>query len=247
MTQPVTILIVEDDEAIRCGLADACAAWGHQSAQCVRGDEVAGAIETHAPDLILLDVMLPGCDGFAVLDALDPATRPPVIMLTALGSEADRVRGLGSGADDYVLKPFSIRELMARVDAVLRRTRRAADGDGASNGPITPTSISCGVCRIDLERGDVLIDENTCDAARLSPRECDILRLLAAHHGHPVSRDDLLREAWSLDPRGIRTRTVDMHVMRLRRKLTDAGAPEVVETLRGRGYVLVDHASVSPA
>ena len=175
--------------------------------------------------MLLLDLVMPGCSGFDVLEALKKE-RPgqPVIILSARGEENDRVTGLKMGADDYVVKPFSVRELLARVDAVLRRTteRPAAVGEYAINGAL-----------VDFSRREVRFDDGTRE--ELSERESDLLRYLVAQSGRAVPRDELLRQVWGLDPKNIATRTVDMHVVHLRQKLRNEGA---LVTVRGKGYMI---------
>jgi DNA-binding response OmpR family regulator len=144
-------------------------------------------------------------------------------MLTARGSEEDRVRGLKGGADDYVVKPFNASELLARVEAVLRRS---------AERPRLTGTVELPGCAVDLERREVTRDGRT---SELSQREAELLRYLASARGHPVSRDELLQRVWGLDPRGITTRTIDMHIARLREKL----GGDVVRTVRGQGYMLV--------
>src|SRR6185503_16000327 len=177
----------------------------------------------------LLDLVLPGRDGLAVLRELRRAHPTlPVIILTARGAEADRVRGLAEGADDYVAKPFSIRELLARVDAVLRRSpERPAD--------IHAVALPQG--QVDLDRQEVVFEDGTrCD---LSQREAELLRYLATNPGRIVSREELLSRVWGVSARSVETRTVDVHVARLRAKLRDHdGTESVLVTVRGKGYRL---------
>ena len=180
-------------------------------------------------DLVLLDLVLPGLDGLALLGELRNV-RPalPVIILTALGQEADRVRGLRLGADDYVVKPFSVRELLARVAAVLRRT---------AERPIDMPQLPLPGGQANLERREVRLAD--APAVQLTDLEVQLLRYLAANPARAISRDELLARVWRLDPTGLDTRTVDMAVMRLREKLGDDGAaPAVLLTVRGKGYVL---------
>ncbi len=152
----------------------------------------------------------------------------PVIVLTARGGEDDRVRGLALGADDYVVKPFSIKELLARIDAVLRR----APGRTAA---VMRVAFEGG--QADLERHQVVFDDG--ERCQLSELERQLLRYLATHPGRPVSRDELLARVWGLNPAGITTRTIDMHIARLREKLHDDRAtPRIVLTVRGQGYML---------
>lgn len=223
------ILIVEDDAAIRRGLVDALGFAGYETLEASDGLAASAAALEEPCDLILLDLVLPGRDGLEVLRGLRAARSSlPVIVLTARGGEDDRVRGLDLGADDYVVKPFSIRELLARIEAVLRRS------------PPRPAAVA----RIefqggfaDLERREVRFLDG--DRRELSDREQELLHYLAANAGRPVSRDELLLKVWGLDPVGINTRTIDMHVARLREKLRDdKGDPHIVLTVRGQGYRL---------
>jgi DNA-binding response OmpR family regulator len=178
-------------------------------------------------DLILLDLVLPGPGGLEILAAVR-ASRPtlPVIILTAKGEENDRVAGLSGGADDYVVKPFSVKELLARVEAVLRRS------------PERPTDVPSvpfagGVA--DLRRCEVRFDDG--GRCELSEREAELLRYLAQNAGRAVSRDEILARVWRIDPRGGETRTIDMHVARLREKLRDdPHHPRTILTVRGKGY-----------
>jgi DNA-binding response OmpR family regulator len=222
-----TILIVEDDAAIRRGLVDAVRFAGYDVLETERGDEAVHMALECPVDLVLLDVMLPGCDGFEVLGEVRKA-RPtlPVIMVTARGAEEDRVRGLLNGADDYVTKPFSATELLARVAAVMRRSpERPADVDRLVAGDLT----------IDLARQEV--HEPGAAVRPLTGRDVDVLRYLAQAAGRAVDRDELLHRVWGLDPRGLSTRTVDMHIARLREKLGGDGG-DLVRTVRGKGYML---------
>lgn len=223
------ILIIEDDAAIRRGLVDALRFAGFETLES--GEGIAGlaaAFESDC-DLVLLDLVLPGCDGLTILREVRQA-RPtlPVIILTARAAEDDRVHGLRLGADDYVIKPFSIKELMARIEAVLRRS------------PERPTDIQHVAFkggRADLERHEVRFDDG--ERCELSDRELQLLRYLASHGGRAISREEILARVWGLNPAGITTRTIDMHVARLREKLRDDPTqPRIVLTVRGRGYML---------
>src|SRR3954464_14181360 len=221
------ILVVEDDPAIRRGVVDALAFAGYSTLEA--GDGVAGcraAIDADC-DLLLLDLVLPGRDGLDVLREVRRA-RPtlPVIVLTARASEDDRVRGLSCGSDDYVTKPFSVRELLARVEAVLRR---------APERPSTVRQVELPGGLADLERREVRFDDG--GRSDLSEREHELLLYLASHTGRAISRGESLAGGGGLAPAGITTRTIDMHVARLREKLRDAPErPRVVLTVRGRGY-----------
>jgi two-component system alkaline phosphatase synthesis response regulator PhoP len=218
------ILVVEDDRSIREGIADALAFHGYSVVQAERGDiGIEKALHGDC-DLVLLDLVLPVADGLAVLREIRKAKPTlPVIVLTARGEENDRVRGLQSGADDYVVKPFSVRELLARVDAVLRRS------------PERPSDVT----RIEIPGGEVDLatrEVRFADARdELSERETELLRYLAVNSGRIVSRDELLSRVWGVNPRSIETRTVDMTVARLRDKLRDAEGTLLV-TIRGKGY-----------
>jgi DNA-binding response OmpR family regulator len=218
------ILVVEDDRSIREGLADALTFHGYAVVVAERGDVGIEKALHGGCDLVLLDLILPVADGLAVLREIRRA-RPtlPVIILTARGDENERVRGLQSGADDYVVKPFSVRELLARVDAVLRRSpERPSD--------IVTLAIPGGV--VDLAVREIRFADARLE---LSEREAELLRYLAVNAGRIVSRDELLSRVWGVNPRSIETRTVDMHVARLRDKLRDeAGA--LLMTVRGKGY-----------
>jgi DNA-binding response OmpR family regulator len=223
------VLVVEDDSAIRQGLVDALQFAGYEVLQAATGNDGMTQALRATFDLLLLDLILPGPSGFEILEAVHEA-RPtlPVIILTARGEEGDRVKGLRLGADDYVVKPFSVRELLARVEAVLRRS------------PERPTEVS----KLPLPKG--VADLARCEVrfkdggrAELSEREVELLRYLASHAGRAISRDELLQRVWRLDPKRLETRTIDMHVAHLREKLRDDPEnPRVLLTVRGRGYML---------
>jgi len=235
-----TILVVEDDPAIRRGLGDALRYGGYAVHECSDGPSAVKNAIGVAVDLVLLDVVLPGMDGFSVLAEIRRA-RPtlPVIMVTARGAEHDRVSGLRNGADDYVVKPFSPGELLARVEAVLRRS---------AERPLDVGQVRLAGRSIDLERREVRHSDGAVEA--LSEREAELLRYLASCSGRAVSREEILRSVWGLDPRGVETRTVDMHVVRLREKLRDDPArPKVIVTVRAKGYMLAapEPASSPPA
>ena len=223
-----TALVIEDDDAIRRGIVDALAFEGYRTLEAGDGDSGLARALTANCDVILLDLVLPGRDGLEILREVR-AARPtlPVIILTARGAEADRVAGLKLGADDYVVKPFSVRELLARVEAVLRRSpERPSD--------VAEVPVPGGVA--DLARCEVRFEDG--GRADLSEREAALLRYLATNPGRAVSRDEILSRVWQLDPRGVHTRTIDMHVARLREKLRDDPAePAVIRTVRGKGYM----------
>ncbi|MBM4371907.1 MAG: response regulator transcription factor [Deltaproteobacteria bacterium] len=226
-----TILVIEDDAPIRRGVVDALRFSGYIAREAPDGREGLRAATEDAYDLLLLDLVLPGPGGMEIL-ARVRAARPttPVIILTARGDEGDRVAGLRGGADDYMVKPFSVRELLARVEAVLRRSpERPLD--------LVEVPFPGGVA--DLARAEIRHDDGT--RHDLPEREAEVLRYLAVHRGRVVSRDELLSRIWHLAPGAVETRTIDMHVVRLRAKIeADPGEPRVIRTVRGRGYLFSD-------
>ncbi|MCP4645762.1 MAG: response regulator transcription factor [bacterium] len=227
------ILVIEDDAAIRQGIVDALRCEGYAVSEAGDGDEGVRAALGSDCDLLLLDLVLPDADGFDILRTVR-ADRPalPVIILTARGAEDERVRGLRLGADDYVVKPFSVRELLARVEAVLRRAPDAACGQG---------ELAFAGGAVDLESGAVQFDGD--GGEQLSDRETALLRYLAANADRAVTRDEILAHVWGFNAQGIETRTVDMHVARLREKLRDdAAQPRLIHTVRGKGYRFVNGA-----
>lgn len=222
------ILVVEDDSAIRRGLVDALQFAGYEILQAANGqDGLAQAVKATF-DLLLLDLVLPGYSGFEILQNVR-CHRPalPVIILTARGEEHDRVRGLQLGADDYVVKPFSVRELLARVEAVLRRSPER---------PSQVNRITVPGGWADLARREVRFNDGC--RAELSEREAELLHYLAANARRVITREELLRRVWRLDPQYLETRTIDMHIAHLREKLRDNPAePKVLLTVRGKGYL----------
>jgi DNA-binding response OmpR family regulator len=221
----MNILIVEDEPVLRSGLVDLLKGAGHHVDVAVDG--LAAVQRGQAPelDLVLLDLMLPKLDGIEVCRRLRLA-RPglPILMLTARGSEEDKVRGLKCGADDYVTKPFGARELLARIDAVGRRVKKV---------PTDPEVIEADGCRFDLGR---------CEARRgrqvieLTPRECGILRWLYRHRARAVARAELLEQIWGASPT-METRTVDVTIGNLRHKIErDPADPRVIVCVKGVGY-----------
>ena len=237
MSKPV-ILVVEDDAAIRRGLVDSLEYSGYAVIECGDGIEAQRILQGTALDLVLLDVVLPGKNGFEILPELrQQRPRLPVIMVTARGSEEDRVKGLRGGADDYVVKPFSSSELLARVEAVLRRS---------AERPLDVQALNIGERRIEFERREVRDADG--QARQLSEKEVEILRYLACCNGRAISRDELLQRVWGLDTRGLETRTVDMHIARLREKVGDSGgANRVIVTVRSKGYMLGEDVEVETA
>ena len=223
------VLVVEDDPAIRRGLVDALRYAAYEVVEAADGEAGLRAALAQEVDLVLLDLVLPRRDGFGVLAEVrrsKPAL--PVIVLTARGAEEDRVRGLRGGADDYVVKPFGATELLARVEAVLRRSPARPSSDGA----VVLSGRTLG-----FERREVRFEDGT--RVDLPERESDLLRYLAAHRGRAVTREELLERVWAIDAAHLETRTVDMLVARLRERLRDDPADaRVVLTVRGKGYML---------
>jgi two-component system response regulator RegX3 len=224
------ILVIEDEAAILRGLLDVLAFHGYEPEGCARGDlGLDTALDpTREPALVVLDVMLPGMNGFDVCEKLREA-RPtlPILMLTARGSEDDVLRGFRCGADDYVTKPFSVAELVARVEALIRRS---ADGrtPAAAREPFAFGAFQIQPDERVAVRGEQRID--------LTPRDLELLALFARETGRIVSRRHLLAEIWGYpDPERVETRSVDMHIAKLRKKLEPGGAAGI-ETVRGEGY-----------
>ena len=219
------IYCVEDDSNIRDLMLYALQAAGFEAAGFEESGPFWEALKESLPDLILLDIMLPEEDGLSILKKLrssQATAEIPVIMATAKGSEYDKVIGLDLGADDYLVKPFGMLEMVARIKAVLRRTAPAAQ-----SAVLTAGSIS-----LDPARHTVLADGSS---VLLTLKEFDILRLLLEHPGQVFSRAQLLEKAWGIDYAG-ETRTVDVHIGTLRTKLGDAG--RLITTVRGVGYKL---------
>ena len=229
MTAPrPRILVVEDEPAIQRGLCDVLAYHGYEPAGADSGDEGLRQGLAGGFDLVVLDLMLPGLGGFDVCRALrahDP--RLPILMLTARGAEEDVLEGFRCGSDDYVTKPFSVSQVVARIEALLRRSGRGE--------PLPAAPFPFGAWRVEPAR---LVAEREGAAVALSRRELEILALLARERGRIVGRRRLLAEVWGCGaPERIETRTVDMHIAKLRKKLGEDGR-RLIETVRGEGYRL---------
>jgi len=220
------ILVIEDDPSIRQGILDALAFEGYATHSAADGNTGLDMAITVDCDLVLLDLVLPGRDGLEILEEVRRARpRLPVIILTARGDEADRVAGLRLGADDYVVKPFSVKELLARIVAVMRRSAER------------PTDVHTLVFEggtADMARREVCFDDG--ERLELSEREAELLRYLVVNPGRAISREEILAQVWRVNPTGVETRTIDMHVARLRDKLRDSGGAIIV-TVRGKGYM----------
>jgi DNA-binding response OmpR family regulator len=225
------ILIVEDDSHILLGLEELLKSEGYEIASCRRGDEALAAAAKFQPALIMLDVMLPGVSGYDIckqLRAQKIAT--PVLMLTAKGQEIDKVIGLDLGADDYLTKPFGVRELLARLQALLRRA-----GHPANDAPSDAT-FQIGAATIDPKTFQVKRGRTT---EELTAKELKLLQIFHARAGTVLSRDKLLNEVWGYNYYGT-TRTLDQVIVQLRKKLGDhAGEPKHLVTVHGVGYKLV--------
>ena len=222
-----TILLVEDDATLRHTLALNLRAEGHRVLEAEDGENGLAAARGETPDLVVLDVMLPRLDGLTVCRLLRRESAVPIILLTARGAEADKIIGLETGADDYIVKPFSLGEFLARVRAALRR--------GAAAPPVDV--LTSGDLRLDLAA------RRLARAGRpiaLAPREFDLLALLMRHRGAVMSRDLLLARVWGDDFVGD-ARTVDVHIRWLRQKLEqDPSQPVLIQTVRGVGYRFED-------
>ena len=216
------LLIVDDEDSIAIPLADGLRREGFEVERVATGAQALAAPE---PDLILLDLRLPDMDGYSVAREWRTRSRVPIIMVTARGEEVDRVVGLEIGADDYVVKPFGLRELIARINAVMRRS-----GDSGAVDEV-PDEMSSGDLEVSLRTRRVTIGGQE---LHLTPREFDILAMLIADPGAVVSRDDLLRRLWGTTW-AVQTKAIDVHVSSLRRKMGD---PAWVETVRGVGFRL---------
>ena len=225
---PARILVVDDEASVTDLLAYNLRKAGYEALIAADGREAVRLAHAANPDLILLDLMLPEVDGLEVCRELRKTSNVPIIMITARGEEIDRVVGLELGADDYVSKPFSVRELLSRIKAVLRRARAEGGDVGA------PTSLrGIGGLRLDVESRSVSVNETSLPLTRL---EFDLLHLLMANAGRVLTRERLLEQAWGYDFIGD-TRAVDSVVKRLRFKLRQASSEaDGIEAVRGVGY-----------
>jgi DNA-binding response OmpR family regulator len=222
-----TILVVEDETTLRETLADALEAEGFQVVQAADGRAALARFRADHPDLVLLDLMLPELSGIEVCRIIRAESGVPIVMLTAKDSELDKVVGLELGADDYVTKPFSLRELSARIRALFRRSERSAPAGG-------PSVVDLGKVQVDLAGHRLLRDGKSLP---IKPKAFELLAFLLRNPGQAFTRDQLLEHVWGYDYAG-ETRTVDVHVHWLRSTLEDdASAPKFIHTVRGVGYV----------
>ena len=223
-----TILVVEDEPTLRETLVDALEADGFRVVSAADGREALTTFRAERPDLVLLDLMLPELSGIEVTRIIRAESGVPIVMLTAKDSELDKVVGLELGADDYVTKPFSLRELSARVRAQLRRSDQAVAVETA------PAMVDLGDVQVDLGGHRILRDGETLP---IKPKAFELLAFLIRHPGQVFTRDQLLEKVWGYDYAG-ETRTVDVHVHWLRGQIEpDPGHPAFIHTVRGVGYL----------
>jgi two-component system response regulator RegX3 len=230
MSRQIRILIVEDEEAIRTGLIDVLVFHGYETDSAATGPDGLQKALTGRFDLILLDVMLPGMDGYAICEKIRAVDRDqPIIMLTAKSTDEEIIEGLKLGADDYVSKPFSIQQLVLRIEAVLRRSQIVQEQS---------RMLSIGGIEVDTEN---LSAVNGSEEIAFTKREIEVLSYLANNSGRPVPREELLAKVWGYArDLGIETRTVDIHIAKIRRKIeVDPKQPVLLITVRGAGYRLV--------
>lgn len=226
------ILIIEDELALQETLSYNLEREGYQVTVEGNGAKALEIAQEIQPDLILMDIMLPGLDGIEITRMLRPRMNVPIIMLTARDDEIDRVLGLEIGADDYLTKPFSMRELLARVKAQLRRVRLMHEELNSQEKP-TEMLLTFGNLKIDRTRHEASINE---EVMRLKPQAYNLLLHLLEHQGQVLSRDQLLEQVWGWDFRG-GSRTVDVHIRWLREKIEpDPSNPTRIITVRGTGY-----------
>jgi len=219
---PIRVLLVDDSSQNRVLIRAILEAEHYEVVEADTGEAAVEAFRAEAFDLMILDLVLPGLDGFGVLKELRPRDEVPVIMLTAMGQERSRILGFDYGADDYLVKPFSTLELLARIRVIFKRTQRFKEPQDLVTGPF----------QIDLIRRLVVRDGNT---LAITSSEFNVLEVLLQHPGHPITRNEILRLAWSATNRPS-PRTVDVHLTNLRKKLTLAGDPNWILTTGGLGY-----------
>ena len=235
LESPLKILVADDEDNIRRILETRLVMQGHQVTLAENGAQALEAFRGFEPDVVVLDVMMPELDGFAVTERIRAQSEVPIILLTALGDVADRITGLQLGADDYMVKPFSPKELEARIRCVMRRVSY-----GQSNGVTGPGRtahvVVVGNLSIDFNKRQAHRGE---DRIRLTGMEFNLLELLISRSGEPISRLDMLEKVWGYKPeRSSDSRVVDVHISRLRAKLEDDPEnPELILTARGMGYM----------
>jgi DNA-binding response OmpR family regulator len=249
------VLVVDDEASVRDALSYTLAKEGYRVEVAESGPEAIQAARRHRPDAVVLDIMLPGMDGLQVCRTIRAESNVPILLLSARGEEIDRVLGLEIGADDYLTKPFAMRELLARVRAMLRRMDMmrpsaapvAHDGDSGERPVVGRSDVPAEAAGTPVVLGDLVVDRARRVATvggaslKLRPKEFDLLYFLARHPGVVYSRDTLLRRVWGYDY-SFGTRTVDVHVRWLRQKIErDPAHPSRLETVRGVGYRLVSN------
>ena len=232
---PLKILVADDEASIRRILETRLRMQGHEVAAAEDGAQALEIFRGFEPDVVVLDVMMPALDGFAVTERIRAQSEVPIILLTALGDVADRITGLQLGADDYMVKPFSPKELEARIRCVLRRASQGVPG-GAVIGGRASGVITLGDLRVDSNKRQVF---RAGERIRLTGMEFSLLELLIGRSGEPISRLDILEHVWGYKPeRSSDSRVVDVHISRLRAKLEDdPDQPELILTARGMGYL----------
>lgn len=230
--QKEKILVVDDETSIRRILETRLSMIGYEVISASDGEEALNIFRTEYPNLIVLDVMMPKLDGYGVCQELRKESDVPIIMLTALGDVSDRITGLELGADDYIVKPFSPKELEARIRAVLRRVEKLTVSAHIPSSGI----IHIGFLKVDTNKKQVYKNN---ERIRLTGMEFSLLELLVSRAGDPFSRSAILKEVWGYTPeRHVDTRVVDVHISRLRAKLEDDPSnPDLILTARGTGYL----------
>jgi DNA-binding response OmpR family regulator len=228
----IHILVAEDDNYIREGLVDTLESEGYKVTSAADGQEASDLLEETGFDLVLLDIMMPEKSGYDLcrdIRSKDPDT--PIIMLTAKGEEIDKVLGLQLGADDYITKPFGVHELLARISAVLRRSKRAPDDHNANS--TMPAEFPFGDATVNTRQFRLVNGSQSID---LTEREVKLLHIFFSHPDEVLGRDMLLNEAWGIDYYGT-TRTLDQHIAQLRKKVeADPSKPDFIHTVHGVGY-----------
>jgi DNA-binding response OmpR family regulator len=221
------ILVIEDDQPIRHGILFSLRYNGFETLEAPDGKKGLELALGEEYDLLLLDLVLPGTDGLEILRQVRArSSRVPVIILTARGDEEDRVKGLKLGADDYVVKPFSVKELLARIEAVLRRSPER---------PPETALVAVPGGTVNVPNREAIFKDG--ERMVLSEREADLLGYLASHAGQAISRSELLSRVWHVNPKAVETRTVDVHIAKLREKLRDnLDDPKLIATVWGKGY-----------
>ena len=226
-----TILLADDEASIRRILETRLSMIGYQVVTACDGNEALALFRRYEPDLVVLDVMMPKLDGYGVIQEIRKESDVPIVMLTAMADVADRITGLELGADDYVVKPFSPKELEARIRCVLRRVEKEHIAGIPNSGVIQVMNL-----KIDTNKRQVFRND---ERIRLTGMEFSLLELMVSRSGEPFSRGEILKEVWGYTPeRHVDTRVVDVHISRLRSKLEDDPAnPELILTARGTGYL----------